>query len=368
MIKRDILKHYPFMLSQVTFFTIVILICTTIMSVYSYGLLNKQITKRTIESNSVLLNQYSNTVDTFVLNVVDETLREILLNVRTNNELNYYLYNPVEGHAIGMLKIKEYLEKLKFFNPLVFSVAIYYKKNNLIVSTDNIRYCFDKNNKTIHMNIVNNAIQYYNNLLDSISADNTEKYGFVFDNGINMHNNLNNDRINVPENVIHFVRTITGLKELYGAIIVTINGDVLKDMLKNYAPDNLENIVIIDENGVILTHTNKQYIGENISNLEYGVEAFASNKKTGYYISDINNNPVVISFQRSSHNNWKYIAVTPMLSFKTTTKLIINIIASAALLSLVIGFAVSYIVAKYMSKPIKDITEQCTTISYKVHR
>jgi two-component system response regulator YesN len=279
---------------------------------------------------------------------------KILQDIRIDTRLNYFLNNSLEGNVSDVLKVDEYLSNLKFVNPAVHSLSIYYKKNNLLVSTNYIRH-------TLYKNINEQKdLSYYNQLITNIEGS-PNNLTLVFDNTENLDIKLNI----IPETIVHFIRVIPWLdKSTSGAIIITISGKVFSDIIKQYVPEDLGSICIFDENGMIISHTNRQYIGTNIVQLDYGKTVLDSIDSSAYFINDVKGIPAVVSYCTSSYSNWRFVSIAPVQSITSAVIFILRTFSSVALLSILVGFIISIFTTRKLSLPLKTIANDCRKIQY----
>jgi len=350
-------KHNSFFLSQLMYSLFIVSLCTFIVGVFSYSLIKKDATSRVIESNNEVLYQYRNTIDSFVFNDFTIMSLRLLQDVKTIPELKFYLDTTLKGNIIDILTVHEYLNRFKSLNPMIYSVAVYYKLNKLAVTTDYIRYSL---NDTVNDNVV----QFYDNLLKTMSEKNTSNINFIYDKGANMYNERFVSGKEIPQNVINVVRIIPGYEGATGAVVITINADILHKMIKKYTPDSLNSIMIVDETDKIVLHTDIQYIGKYVSDIIHVDNPINLNGEGGNIVTNINKVPSVLSFQTSELKKWKYVALTPMLTINSATEYIYKTIIFVSLVSLLLCLIISLFAAEYLSGPIKKIVAQCSKINY----
>jgi hypothetical protein len=274
------------------------------MGFLSYSFIKTEAISRVMETNNELLFQYRSTIDSLFISDFDKMSQMLLEDVKSNADLKYYINNPLEGNVVDTLKVSDYLSTFKNLNPLAYSVAIYYEKNNLLVSTDYIRYSYD--NKTD-----DKILLYYHNISQTMKKKNT-RYGFIIDTGKNMFEGVPSSGRTYPDNVIHIVRIAPGSEGSSVEIVISANAAVLQGMIQKYAPGNMDSIIIIDETNKIISHSDSKYIGSNAEQLEYLGDIIASEEEIGNITSTVNNMPTVLSYQTSKLSGWRYIAFTPV--------------------------------------------------------
>jgi len=320
------------------------------------------ITNQTISSNNKLLTQYKTSIDLVLVETVEDVSLKLMHDLNNNFYLNCYFNNPLAGNLANIYDISKYLDNMSILNPLIFSLSIYYSNNNLLVSNDCIRHTLYKTLES------QKYLNHYYNIVQQaaeISLNNEEYVSLIFDYGKNLNFKSSNvQEKKIPETVIHAVRITNGYNNIRGAVIVTVSGDIFKNFISKYAPEDLGSIYIFSKDGIIISHTDSTYIGHNISEFQYYNTLLQVNNESGYFISNVEGIPVVISYQTSSYNNWTYVSVAPMDNISSLTNYILRTIILIALLAMSVGIIISVAKAKKLAKPILSIADYCLKSPY----
>jgi len=334
----------------------IVIICVGFMAVFSYRLESDNIKNWTIKSNNDLLNHFKQTIDSLVLDNLDKIVLIVLQNTINNPDISYYFLNPVNGNYTNLLKVSDFLKNIKAANPLVSSITIYYKYNELLVSTDGIKYEPDDN---------------------SIMPDRSYIYT-LYDSDAKKYWGLKKERTTLTplpdastENekvFITYVRRIAFPSEkprAGGSIAIAVDENVLHNLIKDSAPINFGQIYIINENGEILSHSDKKFLFSNIQDLSFGKKVLnlCSENENGYFITKINGIDSIVSYISSDYNEWKYITVKPIaeltekrFQFLGQTIVIITII------TLIFGLFASLISTRSIYSPLKYLSKLCKNI------
>lgn len=352
-------KFNSFLSTQIKFSVFILSICTLVMGILSFSFIRKDTITNLTETNNEMLYQYRNTIDNIIINNFSEMSLKLLDDMNSMAELKYYISNPLKGNIVDTLKVSEYLRTYKNLNPMLYSVAVYYKQNKLLVANDFIRYTYNDV-------ITDKTILYYDNLLEAIIKKNGSRYGIIADSGKKMFPEALNGGKIYPENVINIVRIIPDNQGSYVSLFITADSNVLHNMIKKYTPDKLESIMVIDESGMIVTHTESKYIGRSISEFDYLNDLFNANRESGNITRSVNKIPTVISYQTSELSGWKYIAFTPMLNIYIITQNIFRIIIYVALFTIILCIIISLLAAKRIARPISQIASKCKQNPYFV--
>lgn len=349
-------KFSSFLSTQMKFSVFLISVCALVMGILSNSFIRKDAITNATETNNEMLYQYRNTIDNFLLNIFNEMSIKLLDDLNTVPELKYYVYNSLKGNIVDTIKVSEYMKTYKNLNSMLYSVAVYYKQNKLLISNDFIRYTFENV-------ITDKMILYYDNLLETMIDTKGTRYGIIADSGEKMFPDyLTSGRV-YPDNVINIIRIIPDNQGSYISLFITVDSNVLHNIVKKYTPDNLESVMIIDESGMIISHTDSKYIGKSTSEFEY-LNNLDGNKESGNITRLVNNIPTVISYQTSELSGWKYIAFTPMSNIYQTTQNIFKTIIYIAIFTIILCIMISLLAAKRIARPIRQLATKCRQSPY----
>ncbi|NSW89585.1 MAG: helix-turn-helix domain-containing protein [Firmicutes bacterium] len=337
-------------------YLIIVIICVGFMAVFSYRLESNNIKNWAIKSNNDLLNHFKHTIDSFILDNVDKISLIVLQNAINNPDISYYFLNSIEGNYTGLLKVSDFLKNIKAANPLINSITIYYKNNELLVSTDGIKYNPDDN---------------------SIMPDRLYIYE-LYDSDIKEYWGLKKERSTLAPSVnsstdtekvfITYVRKISSpsaKSKAGGSIAIAVDESILHSLIKGSAPVNFGQIFVINEDGEILSHSDKKYLFSNIRDLSFGNKVWNScnNNDNGYFIAKVAGKDCIISYISSDYNKWKYITVQPIAELiETKFNFLGKTIILITVVTLIFGLFVSLISTKSIYSPLKYLSELCKNI------
>ena len=364
-LKKFTKKTSAFLPSLLVSYISIIVICTLIVGTLSCQIIRSAISKHTISSNNRLLSQFRTSIDLVLVQAAEDASLKIMQDLNNDYSLNRFYSESLEENLVYTSQVSTYLNEMSVLNPMIFSISLYYSNYNLLVSTDSIRHTLYK-----PMNDQKDLMYYYD-MIQQTAEDSligSEQVSMIFDNAKNLEFKYSNVYAKKPpETIIHAVRIKYGYnKSIKGAVIVTFSGDIFKNSLSKYAPEELGSIFIFDNKGNIISHTNSAYIGHNISELELKSELINISDDQGYFMSNVGNTPVVVSYQSSTYDNWTYASIAPMDAVTSATNEIFYIILLITLSSILIGIVISVISAKKLAKPIKSIADYCVESPYSI--
>ena len=335
---------------------VIVTICIGIMAVFSYRLESNNIKSWAIKSNNDLLNHFKGTMDSLILDNIDKSSMLVLQNAINNSDVSYYFSNSVEHNYIGVLKVIDLLKNIKAANPLISSITIYFNGNNLLVSTDGVKYSPD-----------DNSIMFDRGYIYKLFNDDVKQYWGLKKERLTATPNPDPSILS-EINFITYIRKITSLSSLPntgGSITISVDETVLHSLIKGSAPTNFGQILIIDENGNILSHSNKDYLYKNISTYSFGEKIMGKMTKSssGYLTSKIEGTDNIISYVASDYNNWNYITLQPIAQLtEAKLKYLGQTMVLIAIVTLIFGLIISLLSSKSIYSPLKRLSDICKNI------
>ena len=329
-------------------YLMIVIICVGCMALFSYRLERENIKNWAIKSNNELLNNFKNTIDSFVFDSVNKLSLIVLQNAITNSDLSFYFLNSVEGHYSDLTKVCSFLNNIRATNPLISSLSIYYKSNDLLVTTDGIKYSSNDHSilpdRSYIRDLYDSDVMEYWGLKKEILATTSDE-----------------------EHVyIAFVRKISppaSESKSGGSIAIAVDENMLHTVIKSSAPVAFGQIFIVDEEGQIVSHNEKKYLFSNINNMPYGKYILKSINKSDYFITKIDNVDSIVSYVTSDFNSWKYITVQPIaelvksrLNFLGRTILLITVV------TLLFGLFASFISTRKIYSPLRNLLDLCKNV------
>jgi len=328
---------------------LIILICTVGIGILSERFVTGSITDNTIKSNNELLSQFKNTIDNYVLGSIDKISLLIFQDILTDLDIAYYFSYSIDGNMSGIMKVSKYLDSVKMANPLISTISVYYRKSNLLISTEGVRY-------------LSSEYRPDQKLIDSINRlNNTKSSLWVSTNQIPFQVN----KYRPYRNELLFNRKAPASAGEGGFILVSINEDVLSDIIETSSPIDFGQIFVINEEGTIISHNNKEYLYTDISRNDYGRKVLENTGNSNYFISQVNGIESVIAVSASDYNGWKYISIKSIDKISEKYSFLSKIILIISSLFFAFAAFVSVISASKVYSPIKRLTNSCREIIKK---
>ena len=153
--------------------------------------------------------------------------------------------------------------------------------------------------------------------------------------------------------------------QLDSAVILNISEKWLKNIIAalNSFPDS--ETFIIDKNGRLVISTKYQQILTDISHEEYIKKIINVDKPSGYFIGDINGTRQLITYMRSSVNNWIFIRLIPYNDISSKINNMKQLTFLLALIVLIGGLIASYIISWKIYNPIGKMATELNDLKEK---
>lgn len=274
-------------------FWVIILICTFVMTAIIYLYVDK-ITERNITdaNNSTLLN-FRNTTDSFIL----KNINAMGLSILSGDDIFVDLFDKPIGENYGTVtNIYNRLKSMENLNPIINEISIYYKNNDVLISTKGIIYLKNHSSKPderdtewiTHLDSMKKISEWIGPRITSgkenIKSNPTNTITLLFKYPFSFNNSL-------------------------GGVAISIDESKLHQLIKNTASENIQQIIIVNEKGIIISHNNENYISTTIYDLPYGKKLENLKNDSGYFVTREGGKKVIVSYASSAYNNWKYVTV-----------------------------------------------------------
>ncbi|MCT8978179.1 AraC family transcriptional regulator [Clostridium sp. CX1] len=259
-----------------------------------------------------------------------------------------------------------------YLNEDIYSL-MYYGKNNYYSSNENSKILqLNFPLPSIHSVYVynNNSGKVYSSISETVDINNFYDKGLLplisdspdgFSTGLTPRkvSFLSKDNLKYDRNIlsITFSNTKNSKNNLPdGAIILNLSVDEIEKYFKTISKDKCD-IFAIDNTGNIIFHSNSSMFLKNVSSLEYVKTILNEHNSKGSFLSDINGEPCVISYNSSDKLGLKLIAVAPYHTLLGSMEEMNHLMLIIFISLLFIGIIVSYFISKKIYSPIGRIVK-----------
>src|SRR5699024_4828940 len=119
----------------------------------------------------------------------------------------------------------------------------------------------------------------------------------------------------------------------------------------------LGDVAIIDNNGKVLSYKDKDLFMRKMSVIDLKE---IERKEEGHLIQEINGVKTLVSFYRSTPNNWIYLTFNPYNEVIKGSNKLLSIIFKISVVCLSIGIALIYFISRNYYLPLKKIIQEIT--------
>ena len=271
----------------------VILICTIVMTTIVYFYIDNKTGSNIIDANNSTLLNFRNTTDVFILKNLDS----IGISILSDEDIFISLFTkPLDSNISSVNIIYNKLKVLASLNPIITEISIYYKTNDVVISTKGIKYLKE------HSDQPDSRDTGWLAQLDSMNT----LYQWMEPR----------KTVGKETNPEYSVNTITLLRKYpfsynnyLGGIAISIDESKLHQLIKNTASEYIQQIIIVNEEGIIISHSDENLISTPISDLPFGKKLEDLKEDSGYFVTSHDGKKIVVSYAASEYNSWRYVTV-----------------------------------------------------------
>lgn len=153
-----------------------------------------------------------------------------------------------------------------------------------------------------------------------------------------------------------------------GAIVINLGQHYLNRLIGKLNNDSSKFLVVMDGSGTLLSHTEQGQFMENVSGQPYAARILNSDKKSDYFVSDVNGVKSLITYVKSEELNWYFVSVNgydEVLANISHLKMVTLAIAAGMLL---LSIALSVWFTNQMYNPIRKLLEKIKGNVYNDYR
>lgn len=340
--------HFNTVFSRVLLFNLLLVIIVTILPQLIFLNSFKSNYKDEINRNNMqMVAQVQKSIDGQVLEKAVMLPVMYLSELPSNEDLTYALNNDItkEPNKIGNIRNK--LMDIKSTLTFLDSFDLYYTKGNLFFMDSGVQFLDDASSGKMHdMEWVNRVRKADMNVV-WLPTRHVEWYQ--------------------PRNIISFVRRIpfnVSKEDIKAVAIVNINEEVLHNHIKDVKSFNEGAVFIVDESGNIVSHSDRSMLQKNIQDTEYFKNILQSGG-SGIFQANINGKLNVVSFMKSTVNDWRYISIASIDQFYKQSYQLEKFLLAVGLLLLLVNLLVSILFTKKAHEPVNNMIKTIRAMAVK---
>ncbi|WP_162990135.1 AraC family transcriptional regulator [Mesobacillus foraminis] len=319
-------------------YIIIILFTITFMGISSYVYFSSNFNREIENINDRMLRYLSDSLDENIFKKTEKIYLELFTPHVKNDELfSLFEQSPAGNHA-KIHSIYTYLQNVESLNPtLLKSVDIYYKNNNLMISSLKGMDYLDSEDHSLTW--LNEIKQTNKNLIWLDYKDHPGQRDYVtlvggYPYGTN--------------------------QEKKGFMAVHIKVSAFSQLLSDPSSEDSGQIFIISENGVVA----KSESEELNYDLDKGFirKIVSSHEESRNFSDDINEIQSMVSYSTISSNGWKLVSITPVENFYKKSDAIQQALLLIGIIVVLFGLAISHIFTRNMYNPIKTLVNKSRSL------
>lgn len=323
------------------FFILLIFISVLIVGLFSYIISSKLLVTEVNTTNKLILEQAGEKVENKLA-----SLKKLSLQIASGDLINKGIFvkkNYSVEDAMLFRDIIKYLTNIRLSNEVIDNVFIYYSNSDIIISNEG------KYENAYYFN----EIIKYNGISDTYWMD-----SFQCNQSFQVLGSFNVIYNGFRKKYITIIRNYKLNEEDRVAVVINIKAKELTDIFTRINDDNNNSFYILNKRGIpLVSYNNSEFISRNrqifldiFSDMVKGFtgDSFTTNKKI------INNNFHIIG-NRSSSFELYYLSIMPTSYITSKTNVIKKFTLISAMISILCGLIISYILTKNIYNPINKI-------------
>ena len=321
------------------FFILIIFLTIVLLGLISYEYTSSLLIREVMDSNLLLIRQVRNDIDKEILNL-DRTTFQLSLQVKVKAAL-YSTGTDSGSDQILYSDIIKELSSIKVSNPAISDTWIHFFNSSVVLNT-NARYSKEF--------FFTEAYPYSETIdWNAVAAEHPKLVSL----GLHRVKGASD-----AQGVIVFARSISVDDESpQGIACIDVDGTAFDGILNDFGKKAHSLTVILDTGGnVVLQSRPQEGTDDGIAGMEdQGALKAVFESPEGYLRSRIGKGEYLVVFTTSEINGWRYVSVIPTNIIMEKSRKIRQMTVAAALLCLALGILISYLLAKRLYHPIREI-------------
>ncbi|WP_346208072.1 sensor histidine kinase [Caldifermentibacillus hisashii] len=316
-----------------TFYTAIVLIFVLISGTFSFFLASQQVQENTEKNVKEALTFKSEFLDT----TLNEVMRQLIL-LSDNPHINTLLLSKEDS-------IKSYIQVDNDVN------RIYYRYQDVMDS--------------IYMNLNNGKFVFWESEQQQLNPsfsylDYFKKYSES--NESIYWRNLHKDEVFSKDQNVLTVFKLVGNESspANGIILFNLKENFFLNILDNYNVTDNSYMMIVSKDGVLFSDGVEDQYSFQLNELR---EIINGKEKGQHFLENQNGKKLLVDYSTIGISDWKLVSVIPMDELTQKINYIKHITFFLILLIITIATALVNIVGKYISKPIKNMSDQIEKIN-----
>lgn len=324
-------------------FTLLIVLTTLIVGTTSYVYFTSNFNEEIEKIHADMLDHTSEMMDSNIL----QKAEKVYVDLAMNQDLSFLFDNPMEGNYAKIIDAQRSLSNaIRLYPDLLESVSVYYKGNQIILSSQQgITYLKDSPDKIV----VN---------IDWIRQMEQSRSGALWIGTRTVAQNLgaNTGGPLLFTYVRAYPFTVTAERS-QGYIAVNMKESALNSIIRSNGSTDRGQLLIIDQQGAVISADNKALdIPASIDSATVH-RIISSNTGMDNVITDVGGVRSLVSYTTLSTTGWKLIKITSVEQFYQKSSAIQRTLIIICLIATVVGLALANLFTMNLYHPLKALLQ-----------
>jgi two-component system response regulator YesN len=324
---------------------LLVLIIPVFIGGVAYILVGSVVEKEINEANASLIKHVRDLVDSRLRDV-----EQLSVQIALSGRINSAITSDRRFEELDSFSYYKIIEEMKSFGVNKYYISDYYVylKNTEVILSQYSRF---------------DAKQYFDYYWNKLTISYEEWIEILKNN----HRRefillgVNNKTGEEHETLVYMQSLpISDPQELSATTVIEIDGNKLKNSLKNIDWVNNGQVLILDESDRVISSV-------GINNYSPLIKYENLHGESGLNYEDINGQKMAISFITSSLIKWKYVSIIPYKVFWEKVNYIRNLIIACLSVSVIVGGAMIFFFSKRNYNPIKAVIKELVQKSDDVY-
>ncbi|MDF2924857.1 MAG: DNA-binding protein AraC-type [Paenibacillaceae bacterium] len=224
------------------------------------------------------------------------------------------------------------------------------KYHSIYFYMDDFPYIFTSNNNLVKLDSFTDTswMEYY-------QAYKTEKTPISFINTRHLVE-TNNNLLSSDAYVTTYVYPLTPYtSNMDGAIVVNLKEEYISGMLNSTIGSRDGTVAIINSRGEVISGIDRNEVGSSLAGQDYIHKILNAADNSGYFFDSIHDNKMLISFYKSSLNDWVYVGQFSTDRLLQAQTLVNQRTLAATILIVLLGILAAFIISRKLYNPVENI-------------
>lgn len=315
---------------------LLIIITTIFMGITSYVYFSKNFNEEIEKVNSRMLSYVKKITDENIFRETESIYIDIIL-PQSKDQVVLSLFNePLVGNHAAIYQVSKYLKEIASVNSeLVESIAVYYRQNNLIISSQQGVEYLDEASGDSEVGWLHEVNTHFKDVLA----------WYHFDGHVAL--------------VGSYPYTHTG--DSQGYVAIQLKDSAIADLLTDSAGDTSGALLVLEPGSVV-----GQGLGDSELKLSRADidDIMQSPADEHYYLTEVAEIKSMISYTTLDTTGWRLVNITPVDQFYEKSETVQRAILLICVIALVIGAIISNVFTANLYNPLRSIIDSVRKLFY----